>query len=139
MRSRRHRVRALVVLIACLAAIPAGYAIAKEVAPEADPDGAATGGVVKADECPSAVNDAFKSEGFSPDSYGPECPTASEAARVAEYHNQLRRYGLTRIAESIREHAGPSDQQAQAELETIEKELEQLGGPLNSRESTGGN
>jgi hypothetical protein len=130
--------RLLVFALVCLAGIPAGYAIAQEVAPEPDPGAPAGGGVVKAEECPPAVNAAFKSEGFSPDSYGPECPIASEAARVAEYHNELRRYGLTRIAESIREHASPSDQQAQAELETIEKELEQLGGPLNSREGTGG-
>lgn len=118
-----RRRKLLAAVGAALLAIPGGYAIAQSAGLGSAPEPDVTEGAVPAESCGDEVRAAFKEQGFSPDAYGPACPSPAAAAQQAKYFNDLRAEGLEKIAESIRQYGGPDDA---AQLEEIESELERL-------------
>jgi hypothetical protein len=127
MRARRW----IVGLVAMVAVVPVGFAVARttgldERTGQDDPPPQER--LVPATECDDEANAAWEAVGMPRDSYYPGCPSVEKATQQAEYFNELRRRGLTAIAEAIKRHGdSPADA---AELASIEAELERLGGPL---------
>jgi hypothetical protein len=116
----------VVLLVACLLAVPAGYAIGSEFTADPIPPD-----FVASDDCPDAVNAEWEKRGMPRDYYAGGCPSVEQAAADAEEFNLMRREGLTNIASAIRAHGGPEDAD---QLQAVEAELEQLGGPYREAE-----
>jgi hypothetical protein len=117
--------RWIVAAVAALATVPVGFAVADTTELDGEQS---EGRLVPAAECDPEANDAWREAGMPRDSYYPACPTAQGAREEAQRFNEERRRGLTAIAASIRRYGDRAEDEAQ--LNEIEAELEQLGGPL---------